>query len=1043
VKPGAVPRILAVLASILVTVSLRGREDRPGPAAKGNPPRTIQDIVRLLDRIAPDPSRAQRLRARMSQAIPETPDLAVRAKAYWDRARAAQEAGAVQRQITDLRRAWELGSAGDPDRVQSELAVAEWQGGNALTALRMLEGLRHAGRPGFETAHGAILARVQVSLGDLPAAKEMLAFAQSRLLDAKWRRSAALMLPNWRANVGFAQGKVLDAEGRLQEAESAYREAMADNARALDTERSGQNAAFDAPSAETLASRGESIHLGLALNLMRQGRLGEAELAVREILQRSLARNGRDSLNTGQVVTAFGRILYEGGRFAEAEILGREAVESLEKAGVVPEALSLARARWMRAEALVSLSRDGEACAEFEKARAGLKGGGPSPVLVREEAPWALALIRTGQCEAALRLLEPMIQASRSQVGDTHSQTAEWRGFEALARARLGQREAALRAFREVAPTLFSGPRAGGDAQAGTPGRTQRRTWIVEGYIDLLSRLHEAGQDAGASPDLSAEALRLADWARGGKVQNAVAASATRAAIKDPRMAGRVRREQDLKTQVEALYQLLGDALSAPPDQQSTAAVADLRRVVARLSSERTAINAGLLKSFPGFASLVDPSPATLEETRAALAEDEAFLSVLVTGERSFIWAWRKRGPLAFTPSPLGERELGPLVSRLRQALDPGQIRLRTLPSFDLAAAYGLYEHILAPVAEGWRGAGTLVACVNGSLGQLPLSVLPTRPWTEASGSVPFAEYRDAPWLIRTCAVFQVPSMESFVRLRNLGPGRTGRRAFLGFGDPQFSREEGPRPPGQASGPGLRNLAILAGSGSPPVPGGSQATPEEWVQYERIPPLPETRGEILAIADVLGADPLKDVFLGKAASKKTLFALPLDQWRIIAFSTHGLIPGEFPGLGEPALALAAPEDRSESGFLVLDEILGLKLDADWVVLSACNTAAGDGLGAEAVSGLGRAFFYAGSRALLVTHWAVETVSARDLVTGVFRHRMGKAGLSRAESLRQAMLEVMAGQYLDPVTRQPVFAYAHPLFWAPYALVGDGGRTSEP
>jgi CHAT domain-containing protein len=178
------------------------------------------------------------------------------------------------------------------------------------------------------------------------------------------------------------------------------------------------------------------------------------------------------------------------------------------------------------------------------------------------------------------------------------------------------------------------------------------------------------------------------------------------------------------------------------------------------------------------------------------------------------------------------------------------------------------------------------------------------------------------------------------------------------------------------------------------------------------------------------------VFLGQAASKKTLLALPLDQWRIIAFSTHGLVPGEFPGLGEPALAMAAPEDPRDSGFLVLDEILGLKLDADLVVLSACNTAAGDGLGAEAVSGLGRAFFYAGTRALLVTHWPVETVSARDLVTGVFRHLAG-GGLSRAEALRQAMLDVMAGQCLDPGSQRPRFAYAHPLFWAPYALVGDG------
>jgi CHAT domain-containing protein len=288
--------------------------------------------------------------------------------------------------------------------------------------------------------------------------------------------------------------------------------------------------------------------------------------------------------------------------------------------------------------------------------------------------------------------------------------------------------------------------------------------------------------------------------------------------------------------------------------------------------------------------------------------------------------------------------------------------------------------------------------------------------------------------------VFQVPSVESFVRLRKLGPGHAGRRAFLGFGDPQF-RRVAQASPGAALGtaPGLRNLAVLPGGNGAPGREEAAEDAQGWADYERIPPLPETRTEIEAIAATLGADPARDVFLGKAASRKNLHALPLEQWRILAFATHGLVPGEFPGLRQPALALAAPETPGETGFLTLDEILGLKLDADWVVLSACNTAAGDGLGAEAVSGLGRAFFYAGTRALLVTHWPVETVSARDLVTGVFRHRQG--GATRAEALRRAMLEVMAGQAQAPGSGEPLFAYAHPLFWAPYALVGDGGGAT--
>jgi CHAT domain-containing protein len=116
----------------------------------------------------------------------------------------------------------------------------------------------------------------------------------------------------------------------------------------------------------------------------------------------------------------------------------------------------------------------------------------------------------------------------------------------------------------------------------------------------------------------------------------------------------------------------------------------------------------------------------------------------------------------------------------------------------------------------------------------------------------------------------------------------------------------------------------------------------------------------------------------------------------------------------------------------------LKLDADWVVLSACNTAAGDGAGAEAISGLGRGFFYAGSRALLVTHWPVETRSARQLVSTLFERYAADPKLSRAEALRQASLAVMEDTAKD-AGGKALFSYAHPLFWAPYALVGDGGR----
>ena len=151
-------------------------------------------------------------------------------------------------------------------------------------------------------------------------------------------------------------------------------------------------------------------------------------------------------------------------------------------------------------------------------------------------------------------------------------------------------------------------------------------------------------------------------------------------------------------------------------------------------------------------------------------------------------------------------------------------------------------------------------------------------------------------------------------------------------------------------------------------------------------------------------------------------------------------PATSTGLIQPALALTAPAIAGVEGdgLLTVDKILGLRLDADWVVLSACNTAAGGASGADAVSGLGLAFFYAGARALLVTHWPVETGAARALTTDLFRRQSSDASLTRAGALRAAMLDMLdKGGRVDPDTKQVVFTYAHPLFWAPFALVGDG------
>ena len=199
-----------------------------------------------------------------------------------------------------------------------------------------------------------------------------------------------------------------------------------------------------------------------------------------------------------------------------------------------------------------------------------------------------------------------------------------------------------------------------------------------------------------------------------------------------------------------------------------------------------------------------------------------------------------------------------------------------------------------------------------------------------------------------------------------------------------------------------------------------------------LAPLPETVDEVCAVAAALGAGD-EALRLGAAANENEIKALSangaLEQAAVVHFATHGLISGDLTGLAEPAIVLTPPETASSAndGLLTASEVAALKFNADWVILSACNTASGEG-GGEALSGLARAFFYAGARSLMVSHWPVNSDAAVSLVTKTVSEMANDKSTSRPEALRRAMLaEIARGG-----------AHAEPENWAPFVLVGDGG-----
>src|ERR1700694_4684992 len=360
-------------------------------------------------------------------------------------------------------------------------------------------------------------------------------------------------------------------------------------------------------------------------------------------------------------------------------------------------------------------------------------------------------------------------------------------------------------------------------------------------------------------------------------------------------------------------------------------------------------------------------------------------LSFYFGRDASFVWAVPKTGAVAFAAINATSGEIESKVRKLREALEPQAAMISDIPPFDLKLAYELYSLLLAPVEAGWKQSKSLIVVTNGALGLLPLSLLPTAEAKIDTEDDPlFSSYRAVTWLARKYALTMVPSSAALRTLRQLPPGKPGRGELIAFGDPLFSAEQA------AEAEKAETLVKVADAGTVTTRGmplKRRSSPKlegvDSAELAMLPRLPDTADELRSIALALQADPSKVLKLGKDANEDAVKTMDLSGFQVLALATHGLVPGELNGLTQPALALSAPAVAGVEGdgLLTMEEILTLKLDADWVVLSACNTGAGSGAGAEAASGLGRAFFYAGTRAILVTNLSVHLPSARQLVAG--------------------------------------------------------------
>lgn len=597
---------------------------------------------------------------------------------------------------------------------------------------------------------------------------------------------------------------------------------------------------------------------------------------------------------------------------------------------------------------------------------------------------------------------------------------------------------------------------------AGSAGRSaSKNDSIRHADIFLLqsAAAYRLAETTPASADtLRDEAFQMVQRAEGSQAAAALSQMAARFASGKGALSVLVRERQDLVAERQSVDARLTSRLSATPDQRDGVNEQALRQRLARIAGRLDAIDARLVKEFPDYAAFAKPQPLSITQVQRLLAPQEALVLIANRPNQSLIWVVAKDA-VRWNLVPLGEEELQREVAALRCGLDTSSwddesasaceslTGFRNRPDqplpFDLARAHGLYRALLAPFEEIIKDRQLLIAA-SGPLSTLPFQVLVTEPPNAGTGS---SQYVDAAWILKRHALTNLPSVDSLRSLRGAAKASGAKNPFIGFGNPLLTGRDG------------KDRTAWAKQSCPHGTPAGLLQVADWRKPERLArlsrgamadtemlrqqnPLPETADELCAVAHELKARD-SDVLLGERASETTITALNaaglLATYKIVHFATHGLLAGEAQSLGlgeEPALLLTPPQTATtaDDGLLTASEVAQLKLDADWVVLSACNTAGEESGSAQALSGLARAFFYAGARALLVSHWYVDSDAAVKLVTRAFAEVAANPTIGRAEALRRAMLAFMR------TTDRPThwMPAAHPAVWAPFVVVGEGG-----